>query len=146
MNNETTPQKKEAMKHVEWWFLFAILIMIVVTIFALSNASPAPVRFFIWTFELSLALLIFISAAIGAVIAIILGLMKRLSNRKRFKLLEKQVASLEKEKAALEIRLAEMEALHHKSQPGTVVGSTTEPIEPVEKQEEYPPTQTREAD
>jgi len=145
LNKETAPHKNEHMKHVEWWFLFAILIMIVVTIFALSNASPAPVRFFIWTFELSLALLIFISAAIGAVIAIILGLMKQLSNRKRFKLLEKQVSSLEKEKAALEIRLAEMEALHHKSQPETN-GSTAEPIEPAEKQEEYAPPKATEAD
>jgi len=134
LNKETAPHKNEHMKHVEWWFLFAILIMIVVTIFALSNASPAPVRFFIWTFELSLALLIFISAAIGAVIAIILGLVKQLSNRRRFKLLEKQVTSLEKEKAALEIRLAEMEALHQKNQQ-ELVDQTTESIEPVEEQE-----------
>lgn len=138
MNKETAPRKNEHMKHVEWWFLFAILIMIVVTIFALSNASPAPVRFFIWTFELSLALLIFISAAIGAVIAIILGLVKQLSNRKRFKLLERQVVSLEKEKAALEIRLAEIEALHQKDQQEPV-GQTDHLNEPVEEQEEDAP-------
>lgn len=115
MNQETAPKKNEHMKHVEWWFLFAILIMIVVTVFALSNASPAPVRFFVWTFELSLALLIFISAAIGAVIAIILGLVKQLSNRKRFKQLEKQVSSLEKEKAELQRQVAEMEAQQTKT-------------------------------
>ena len=115
MNKESAAKKNEPMKHVEWWFLFTIIVMIVVTVFALSNASTAPVRFFMWSFELSLALLIFISAAIGAVIAISLSLMKQLRNRKSFKQLEKQVASLEKEKAALETRLAEMEALSRKT-------------------------------
>lgn len=140
MNNETTPQKKEAMKHVEFWFLFAILIMIIVTVFALSNASPAPVRFFVWTFELSLALLIFISAAVGAVIAIILGLMKQLSNRKRFKLLEKQVATLEKEKAALEVRLAEMEVLQQRNQE-EAVGPTTATMETPVDENMHEPTE-----
>lgn len=129
MNKEPSAKKNEPMKHVEWWFLFAIIVMILVTIFALSNASTTPVRFFMWSFELSLALVIFISAAIGAVIAISLGLMKQLRNRKRFKQLEKQVASLEKEKAALEKdkasleeRLGEMEALRqHATEASTEV-------------------------
>lgn len=114
MAKETTSQKSEPMKHVEWWFLFSIIVIILVTVFALTNASTAPVRFFFWTFELSLALLIFISAAIGAVIAISLGLVKQLRNRKRFKeqisALEIERYSLEKEKTALAAHVAELEA------------------------------------
>lgn len=109
MKKEDTDQHHVAMKHVEWWFLFAIAIIIIITVFALTNAAPAPVRFFFWTVELSLALLIFLSAAVGAVIAISLGFMKQLRNRKGYKQQEKRIVEMNKEISVLKAQVVELE-------------------------------------
>lgn len=110
MKKDDSGKSSESMKHVELWFLFAMIIIIAVTVFALTNASPVPVRFLIWTRELSLALLIFLSAAVGAVIAILLGFIKQMRNRKIYKTREKRMAEVEKENTSLKTQLVELEA------------------------------------
>ena len=130
MSKEPADKKQESMKHVEWWFLFSIFVIIVVTVFALTNAAPAPVRFFFWTVELSLALLIFLSAAVGAVIAISLGFMKQLRNRKHYKLQEKQLAELNRENAALRAQIVEMEGkLKESRTQTTAAGNDSKPTD-----------------
>ncbi|MDW7672238.1 MAG: LapA family protein [Bacillota bacterium] len=135
MKKEDSGKSTESMKHVELWFLFAMMIIIAVTVFALTNASPVPVRFLIWTRELSLALLIFLSAAVGAVIAILLGFIKQMRNRKKYKIREKHMAEVEKENTSLKTQLVELEAklkeaLKEKSQQpasGQKAGDQTKP-------------------
>ena len=109
MKKPETVKPSDSLKHAEWWFLVAIAVIILVTIFALTNADTTPVRFLFWQTELSLALLIFLSAAIGAVIGISFGLLKQLKNRKVFRNMERQLADLEKEKRSLEAKVVELE-------------------------------------
>ncbi len=109
MKNDEPAKQENSLKHIEWWFLFAILVIILVTVFALTNAAPAPVRFFFWTVEISLALLIFLSAAVGAVIAISLMLMKQRRYRKDYRQIEKRLSDARRENARLETQVVELE-------------------------------------
>jgi len=65
--------------------VFAVLIIAAVTIFSVQNASPVAVTFLFWNFQASLAIVIFLSTLIGAIIgAIILSLLRRkISPKKR---------------------------------------------------------------
>jgi len=70
-------------------FILGLILAIVVTIFALTNANPVVVNLLFYKFEASLALIIFLSAALGAIIVISLGLKKQLELIKAGKLLRK---------------------------------------------------------
>lgn len=54
-------------------FILGLFFAIVVTIFALSNASVVVVQLFLYKFQASQALVIFLSAALGAIIVTLLG-------------------------------------------------------------------------
>ena len=62
----------------------AVLIIGLVTIFSVQNASPVAVTFLFWDFQASLAIVIFLSTLIGAVIgAIVFSVLRRkVSHRK----------------------------------------------------------------
>jgi lipopolysaccharide assembly protein A len=137
MDNDTT-KHGNSMKHIEWWFLFAILVILLVTVFALTNATPAPVRFFFWTVEISLALLIFMSAAVGGVIAISLGFMKQMRYRKEYRQLEKQMKDLKNEKIRLETQIVELEAkLRSASRDSSATDRFESPNAPRRPQQDY---------
>lgn len=51
--------------------VFAVLIIAVVTIFSVQNASPVAVTFLFWNFQASLAIVIFLSTLIGVIIGVI---------------------------------------------------------------------------
>jgi len=92
--------EKSELKNVEWWLLLAVLGIILVVIFAVTNAGPVPFQFFLWQYEISLALLIFLSVAVGIIIAVSLGLVKQYKSRKTFKDLYKEIDALKLEKEA----------------------------------------------
>lgn len=49
------------------------------------NSAAVPVILFLWKFEISLALIIFLSAALGAIIAALLGIVKQFKTNKEVK-------------------------------------------------------------
>jgi uncharacterized integral membrane protein len=51
--------------------IFAVLIIAVVTIFSVQNASAVAITFLSWHFQLSLAIVIFLSTLIGVIIGAI---------------------------------------------------------------------------
>lgn len=58
--------------------VFAVLIIAVVTVFSVQNASPVAVTFLFWNFEASLAIVIFLSTLIGVIIgAIVFSVLRR---------------------------------------------------------------------
>ena len=57
--------------------ILALLIIAAVAIFSLQNALPVSIVFLFWKFEASLAIIIFISALTGIVIASIIFLWLR---------------------------------------------------------------------
>ena len=58
--------------------VFAVLIIAVVAIFSVQNASPVAVTFLFWDFQASLAIVIFLSTLIGAIIgAVVFSVLKR---------------------------------------------------------------------
>ncbi|MEW6002880.1 MAG: LapA family protein [Nitrospirota bacterium] len=66
--------------------VFVLIIITVVTIFSVQNATPVMVSFLFWRFEASLAIVIFLSALIGLLtgiaIASMIGLKRFMKKQK----------------------------------------------------------------
>jgi uncharacterized integral membrane protein len=64
--------------------IIALVIMVVVTVFSLQNATPVAISFFFWKFEASLAIVLFLSFLAGAVLGVIAAaLIKRKLTKKK---------------------------------------------------------------
>lgn len=88
-------------------FILSLILSIVVAMFAIQNSAAVPVNFFIYHLEISQALIILISAIIGAIIAFSLGLMKQFSINKTIKEKDKKIHELEVSITKLELENAE---------------------------------------
>jgi uncharacterized integral membrane protein len=58
--------------------ILALVIIAVVAVFSAQNALPVSIIFFFWKFQASLAIVIFLSALTGVVIALIVFLWLRI--------------------------------------------------------------------
>lgn len=74
--------------------VFSLIFAIVIALFAVLNSASVPVRLFFMTVEMSQAVVILVSATIGAVIMYILNIMQILSLRKQIKKLKKEIVTL----------------------------------------------------
>jgi uncharacterized integral membrane protein len=83
------------MPKVQFMFIVSLVFAILITIFALTNASPIVIHLFFYEFTASQALIIFISAALGAVIVTSLGAVRYLRIRGQLKVLQKANEELE---------------------------------------------------
>ena len=83
------------MQKVQFMFIVSLVFAILVTIFALTNASPVVIHLFLYEFTASQALVIFISAALGAVIVTSLGVVRYIKLRGQIKVLHKANEELE---------------------------------------------------
>lgn len=70
---------------MQLYFILSLLASILLVIFAVTNAAAVPVRIFFAQYNFSLALIIFISTAFGAVIATMLGFVKQFKLKKQIK-------------------------------------------------------------
>jgi putative membrane protein len=65
--------------------IFIVLLVAVVVLFSVQNASPVSVAFLAWKFDASLAIVIFLALAVGVVIGVAIALSarrKRMSGKK----------------------------------------------------------------
>lgn len=62
-------------------YLLVTLFALAIAVFALQNADPVKVQFLRWKFESSVAVVTLGSAALGALIAVGLGLLGRVRRR-----------------------------------------------------------------
>jgi uncharacterized integral membrane protein len=74
-----------------------LIFAIVIALFALFNATVVTVSFVFAQIEVSLALVIIVSALIGALMVILFDSFKKLKTKKTIKELNKRVAGLESE-------------------------------------------------
>lgn len=98
-------------------YILALLFALVVAIFALLNAQPVTVDFIFNEFQISLALVILVSAFAGAIILGFLGIFRQVKGsfksremNARIKKLEEQLKETVDKNTKTELRLAEAEA------------------------------------
>ena len=78
-------------------FIISLLFAILVALFGIQNAAVIPVNFFSTKFYISLALIIFVSAIIGAIVVTLLGLQKEFTLRRGNKRLLKKADNYQSE-------------------------------------------------
>ncbi len=72
------------------YFILSLIASIALIIFAITNATAVPVKIFFVKYELSLALVIFMSTAVGAIIATLIGLPKQFKLNRQIKKLNSE--------------------------------------------------------
>jgi len=82
---------------MQMFFLAALVFALVAVMFALQNIVPVRVAFLAWTFEGSLALVLFVAVIAGAVISMLVSVPNIVKARWTANALRKQIAGLEAE-------------------------------------------------
>jgi lipopolysaccharide assembly protein A len=90
---------------MDWRFILSLLFAVVVTILALQNAGPVEVNFFTIKIAVSQALVILISTMFGAVIVMLLSLVRLVKLRSKVKNSTKTIIALEEENRQLIYKL-----------------------------------------
>ena len=78
-------------------FIISLVFAILVALFGIQNAAVISVNFFSTKFYISLALIIFVSAIIGAIVVTLLGLQKEFTLSRGNKQLTKKAKNFEAE-------------------------------------------------
>lgn len=106
------------MQKVQAMFIVSLIFAIIITVFALTNANPVVINLIFYQFEASQALVIFISAALGAVIVTSLGLVNYIKLNSQIKTFRKandeltaKINSLTVELESAQIKKDETEAV-----------------------------------
>lgn len=63
--------------------VFIVCIVILVALFSTQNSQPVSFSFLIWTFQASLAIVVFLSLVLGVVIGVLASFFLRLSRRQK---------------------------------------------------------------
>lgn len=96
---------------MDFKFVLALIIAIIVAVFAIQNAGAVDISFITMEFSISQALVILISAVFGAFVAAMLSLVRRVRQSVKIKGSAKTITALETEvnqlKQKLEAKIAE---------------------------------------
>lgn len=92
---------------MERGFIFSLIFAVIVAVFALKNGDKVLIDFLFTKVEISQAIVIFLSAILGAVTVSILGIVKNIKFRKEIKVLNKKVNSMVNKNKDLELLLEE---------------------------------------
>jgi len=90
-------------------FIISLIFSIIVALFAILNSSNVVVNFLFAKYTISQALVILISAILGAVIVMLLGTIKQVKLNLKVRSLSKTVEKLEVENKALNEKVAALE-------------------------------------
>ncbi|MDD2447057.1 MAG: LapA family protein [Tissierellia bacterium] len=82
---------------MEKWFILSLVIAILIGVFAISNGEVVDVNLFLTTIQVSQAIVIFISALLGAVIVAIFETVRIWKLRRQIKDLNKKLTQSGKE-------------------------------------------------
>ncbi len=94
---------------MEFYLILAALIGVLIAAFAIQNATPVAVKFLVWQFESSLAVVIILSLLAGMVLIFLISVPGRLKRRKELYDKGRRISELEKRLAELEKKLASQE-------------------------------------
>ncbi len=89
-------------------FIMSLVFAILVAFFALKNSASVSVDFLFAEIEVSQAIVIFVSAALGAIIVTILGLVRQVKLSLKIKEQAKMITNLENEKNVLECKINDL--------------------------------------
>lgn len=78
-----------------WLLVLSLLFALLVAVFALQNATAIVIQFFTWRAEVSLVLVVLLSATVGAVAVGAAALLQRIRLGRRVRHLEGRVRELE---------------------------------------------------
>lgn len=81
------------------FFVIALILALLVTVFAVQNNQPITISFLFWSIEGSLALVLMVTLVLGIVIGVLLMAPGSVRNRLQIGGLQRSVRSLEQEKA-----------------------------------------------
>jgi uncharacterized integral membrane protein len=118
--------------------IFSFIIAFLAIIFAIQNTDVTPIRFLVWESEGSLALILFIAMAAGALISYLVtapsqikGRMTMSNQRKRISEVEGQLSNTQDELQKTQTQIQEMEAQQTAQEPPAETGgeSTAGPEE-----------------
>jgi lipopolysaccharide assembly protein A len=93
-----------------WRFVLSLIFAVLVALFAIQNAALVEVTFFVWHISISQALVILISAVFGAIIVMLLSLIKRIKLNSIIKGDKKTISILENENKSIKSKLEEATA------------------------------------
>ena len=91
-------------------FIAALILSIIVASFAIVNSKIVTINLLLTKVSVSQALVIFISVAVGAIIALLFGLVKEIKLKRKLKEKKKETKNLKTEKENLEQKLDNLEA------------------------------------
>lgn len=77
-------------------FILGLVLAMVITVFALTNANAVTINLLIYKFQASQALIILFSATIGASIVVLLGFVSHIKMKFEIKSLKKENVTLKK--------------------------------------------------
>ena len=80
---------------MQLWLIMAIVIAMLVVIFALQNAIPITVSFLTWKFESSLALVLLITIALGVLMSLLVSVPSKIKKMKMILNQKKRIQELE---------------------------------------------------
>ncbi len=123
-------------------FLFiALIISALAILFAAQNNDPASVSFIVWDFESSLAFILVITLAAGALISFFVALPTNIRVRWALRNQKKKITELEKSLVDAKVRADELQLqLDAKNLAPEPVLSTGQTLEPVPTLPAEPPT------
>ncbi len=82
---------------MSWKFVLSLIFALIVAVFAIQNADPVVVTLLFKKSEISQALIILISAVLGALIVALLGLINQMKLKAVIRDNKKVIAQLEKQ-------------------------------------------------
>ena len=77
--------------------IFALLLVLVIVVFALQNSDPIPVKLFFWEIESSIAFVMTSVLFIGALLGVLFSLPSIFKKNEKIEKLEEQLTKKEKE-------------------------------------------------
>ncbi|NFV12318.1 DUF1049 domain-containing protein [Clostridium sporogenes] len=92
-------------------FVFSLIMALIVAIFAIQNAVAIPIKILFWQIDFSLAIIIFLSAVVGAVITGIMSIKKERIIKKQNKDFSNKIQELEKTNVELLDRLENLSSV-----------------------------------
>ncbi len=90
--------------------IIGIVIAIAGVAFALQNSVPVTVAFMFWSYDGSLAMIVLLALALGAVIIVLVSTPTALRTRWAANRQRKEIESLQQANASLRARIAELES------------------------------------
>jgi uncharacterized integral membrane protein len=86
--------ERENLLMSQFYLILALVLAILVAIFAVQNAQEVNVRFLVWTFQSSVVVVILISLGVGALLAALMSLPQMLRASRRLRESERRLERL----------------------------------------------------